>query len=457
VCAVEKSGTSGSGQGSGGHFEIEVEAEEKKDDVGGPGSDGGRQLSDATHGFHECRHSPIENTDTDTGGYAADGAATADDDREGNREKHADGRDERVSEFFLPLNGEGRSVKAGATQAVDVAAEIAPAHLKGLDDFAIEIRGRLNEFGESGDDKGRVVGDGGAGEIADPAGFEDPGFFVIEPAGAVGENAAANLKGSGIELDDAESAEELLGGIEQIVIVDLGISAEDPALRVSVGLRGFVFDLVAQGVLTLVGVGKIGVVEDEQSGSDGQAGEENGKGNAIKADAAGFEGGDFVVLAEDAEGDEDSDESAERRELIDQIGNEVAEIVDDHDERDVMAGDVVEEFEEGENFKEGDEGGHDDEEKIKKAAEDIHIDDGGNVPGGRAGGTVFAASGRFGQCARNFLTAHETPERHEAMEKGEGAVTAVHLHARKEGDADEGEDDVGDPDTDEGGKNALAR
>jgi len=46
------------------------------------------------------------------------------------------------------------------------------------------------------------------------------------------------------------------------------------------------------------------------------------EGKSVEADAAGFEGDDFVVFTEDAESDERGDESAERCELINQIGNQ---------------------------------------------------------------------------------------------------------------------------------------
>src|SRR5579862_3982831 len=188
---------------SGGHFEIEVEGEERKSKVGRPGGDGWGELADAAHGFHERGDGPIEDTDADTGGHAADGAPAADDNGERDSEQHADGRDQRVGQFFLPLHSERRCIETGAAQTLNVATEVTPAHLESLNHFAIEIRRRLSEFGEAGNHEGRVVRDGAAGEIADPAGFKDPGFFVVEPTGAVGKHAAANLESGGIEFDDA--------------------------------------------------------------------------------------------------------------------------------------------------------------------------------------------------------------------------------------------------------------
>ena len=165
----------------------------------------------------------------------------------------------------MPLDGERRDVKAGALQAVDIPAEVAPAHLEGLNHFAIEIGGRLDEFGQRRNFKRRIFFDRAAGEVADPTGLERPGFFRVQPLRAVCENTALHLEADGIEFDHAEAAEEFLRGIEDVVVVDLGVVPENPALRASVGLGGPAFDLVAQRVLALVGVGKISVVEDEES------------------------------------------------------------------------------------------------------------------------------------------------------------------------------------------------
>ena len=278
-------------------------------------------MADAAHGFEEGGDGPVSDADGYTEGYAADGAAIADEDGEGDSQHHADGSDERVGQFFVPLDVEGGDVEAGVAKTFHVFAEFGPAHLEGLNDFAMEVGGRLDEFGECGDVEGRVASDGAFGKIADPAGFEDPGFLGVQPVGAGGEDAALHLKCDGVEFDDGEAAEELFGGIEEIVVVDLGIFPKNPALRAGVGLRRASLYLVVEGVLALVGVGEIGFVEDEKSCGDGDSGEEEWSGESIKADAAGFEGDDFVIFAEDAESDEDGDQRGERRELINEIRN----------------------------------------------------------------------------------------------------------------------------------------
>src|SRR5262249_25920980 len=157
------------------------------------------------------------------------------------------------------------------------------------------------------------------------------------------------------QFDDGEAAEEFLFGVEEVVIVDLGIFTKNPALRARVGLRGLALDLVAQGVLALVGVGKKSVIEEQEQPCEHHSRDKKRQRQAIQTDAAGLEGGDFVVLAEHAQGDKGGDQRGERRELVDEIRNEIAEIVHDNEEGDAVPGDVVEQFEEREGFKKRDE------------------------------------------------------------------------------------------------------
>jgi len=448
---------------SSGHLEEEVEAQEEEDKVGGPGGEDWGELADAAHGFHESGNGPVRNADAHAEGDAADSTTTADENGEGDREHHADGCDEGVGEFFVPLDGKGGDVEAGAVQSFDIVAEVAPTHLESLDDFAMEVGGGLGEFGKTLDLEGLVASDSTVGEVAHPAGFENPRVFGVEPTGARGEDTAFHLEGGGVELDDTETAEEFFVGIEEVVIVDLEIFTEDPALRAGVGLGRLAFNLVAECVLTLIGVGKVDVVENEKARSKRDPGKEKRNGEAIEADAAGFEGDDFVVFAEDAEGNENGDESAEWRKLIDEIGDEVAEIVDDDEERHVVTGNVVEEFEEGEDLEEEDEGGHDDEEVIEETAEEVEVDDGrearggfrdsGKAPVGNAG---CAGDGREGPDF-DALTAEQAPESGKTGNGGDGStLAAVAFHAREKSEAGKSEDDVGSPHPRGGRDNALA-
>ena len=331
------------------------------------------ELADAAHGFHEAGDAPVADADGDADGDAAEGSAGADEEGEGDGEKHTDGGNHRVGDFDVPLDGEVGDVEAGAAQSFYIAVQFRPIHLKCLADFAIEIFRGLGEFGESLHVELIEAGDGAAGKIANPARFKQPDFLRSGPVRAGGENTAADVERGGIDFHDAEAAEEILQRAEQIVIIDFGIFAEDPALRMGVGLRRAALDLVAQGVLALVGVGEIGFVDEKHGGGEDHSGHEERDDQAMQTDAAGFDGHDFVVLAHDAEGDEDGDERAERGEVVDEIGREVAEIIDDGEEGDAMAGDVVEQLEEGEGFEEKNEDAHDEQEIHGEAAKDVDV------------------------------------------------------------------------------------
>ena len=62
-------------------------------------------MADAAHGFGESGDRPVGNADADAESDAADGAATADKKSKGDGQHHADGSDERVGDFFVPLDG----------------------------------------------------------------------------------------------------------------------------------------------------------------------------------------------------------------------------------------------------------------------------------------------------------------------------------------------------------------
>jgi len=440
----------------GGHLKEEVLGEEKENEVGGPGGEKRGELADAAHGFGEGGQGPVGDADADTEGEATDCTAAADEQGKRNREHHADGSDERIGEFFVPLHGESGNIKAGVVKAGNVVPQAAPAELKGLEDFAIEVGGWLGEFGEGGDLERGVALDFGLGEITDPAGFEDPSFLGVEPAGARGKDAALHLEGGGIEFDDGKPAKEILSGIEQVIVIDFVVFAKDPALRARVSLCRLALDDVAVGVLALVGVREVGVVEDEEGGGDGETGEEEGEREAVERDAAGLEGNDFVVLAENAEGNEDGDKGAERSELIDGVGNQIAEITGDDGKGDVVAADVFGEFEEGEDFEEEEKGDHDDREEVEEAAEDVEVDDGGKA--GVGGGGEFTVCGTGGaSLGAGFAAAAKAPEGGDAGEGGgDGGFPAIAFEAREEGDTDEGDKNVGGPDADAGGDDALA-
>ena len=78
-----------------------------------------------------------------------------------------------------------------------------------------------------------------------------------------------DLEGVRIELENRDTAENIAFGIEELIIINVGVLAEDPlAVGAKVGLRGLAFDLAAKRVLTLVGIGKIELVRKKEHAGD---------------------------------------------------------------------------------------------------------------------------------------------------------------------------------------------
>ena len=78
-------------------------------------------------------------------------------------------------------------------------------------------------------------------------------------------DAARQLEGVGIELEDGDAAEDVLVRIEDAVVINLVVLPEDPlAIGLQIGLRRLALDLIAQNFLLAVGVRDVELVEDEQ-------------------------------------------------------------------------------------------------------------------------------------------------------------------------------------------------
>ena len=94
----------------------------------------------------------------------------------------------------------------------------------------------------------------------------DPAIQIFGPVGAVGVDAARDGEARGVELEDGDVAELVAIGIEELVVVDVVVLAENPfAIGAQVGLRRLALDLVVQRFLALVGVGQVELVGKEQS------------------------------------------------------------------------------------------------------------------------------------------------------------------------------------------------
>ena len=131
---------------------------------------------------------------------------------------------------------------------------------------------------------------------------------------AVGGDAVRDLEGVRIELEHGDAAENIAVGIEELIVVNVGVLAEDPlAVGAQVGLRRFALDAVAQCVLPLVGVGKIELVGEKEHARDQSGSEQHRNNDPVKADAGSLDGGDFVRALQQAKRDQHRQQHAERR------------------------------------------------------------------------------------------------------------------------------------------------
>src|SRR5207249_236130 len=135
-----------------------------------------------------------------------------------------------------------------------------------LPHFFLEVSGWLTDGGESGHLEGAVVAHGGTMHASLPALSADPALQPLLPVRLVGIDPVGQLESRGVELKYRKAAELVAVGIEQLVVVNRGMPAKNPfAVGIQVGLRRLTLDKVAECVLTLVSMGKIKLVEEEQT------------------------------------------------------------------------------------------------------------------------------------------------------------------------------------------------
>src|SRR5580698_283099 len=194
---------------------------------------------------------------------------------------------------------------------------------------------------------------------------------------AVGGNAVRDLKSVRIKLEHGNATKDIPVGIEELIVIDVGMLPEDPfAVGTKIGLSRLAFDFVAQCVLTFVGIGKIELIRHEKHAGDHHGGHEYGNDDAIKADAGGLDGCDFIGTLEQSKGDQHRQQHAERRGVVKKIWRYVQQIFAYGERRDLIPQDVAEQFEQREHEQQNDESG-DDQGKIEdKAAQHIIVEDG---------------------------------------------------------------------------------
>ena len=161
-----------------------------------------------------------------------------------------------------------------------------------------------------------------------------------------------------IDFQNAQSSKQVLRREEDVVIVNLVVFAEDPALRTRVSLRRASFDQISQRVLTLVGKRQVRVVEHDHDRGQRHSCEQQWHRQAVQAHAACFDRHDFVALAHDSQSDQNGHQRPERGQLIHQVRGQITEILHHDQEGNTVARNVIQQFEERERFEQKDKRAH---------------------------------------------------------------------------------------------------
>src|SRR5690349_18166712 len=177
-------------------------------------------------------------------------------------------------------------------------------------------------------------------------------------------------------MKNRQVAELVAVGIEELVVVDGRVLAENPfAIGIEVRLSRLALDLVAQSVLTLVGVGKIELVKEKQSHGKHRGSDQHWNDDAVDADAGSLHGGDLIRALHKPEGDDDGQHHAEMGDVVEEKRRDVEQIFADGERRNLVVKDVAKKFKEGEDQQKHDERGYDHAEIDDKIAQDIVVKD----------------------------------------------------------------------------------
>src|SRR5258708_811565 len=226
------------------------------------------------------------------------------------------------------------------------------------------------------------MGNGAVGKIPHPAAFEYPNLLRLRPSGTRCENAAAQLEICWINFQNAKSTEQVLRRVKEIVIVNLVVFSKDPALGMSVRLRGPSLDLVMQGILSLVRIRKVRVVHQDHSGRQRQSSEKERHSQAVEARTARFYRHDFVVLAHYPESDEHCHQRSQWEKIVKQERRQIAEVVHHDKKGHFVPSDVVEQIEQRKRLIKENENRHQESEVIEKTSQDVQIHQPGKAASG---------------------------------------------------------------------------
>src|SRR5450631_64241 len=197
---------------------------------------------------------------------------------------------------------------------------------------------------------------------------------------AIGGDAVRDLESVRIELENGDSAENVAVGIEELIVINVGVLAEDPlAVGAQVGLRGLALDAVAERVLTLVGVGEIELVREKKHAGNQRGGNQDRDYDAIQADAGGLDRGDFVGALQQPESDEHRQQHAERRGVVKKIGHDIQQIFAHRERRNLIPHDVAQQLEQGEHQQQHQKSCDDHRQVERKVAQHIIVEDGGEA------------------------------------------------------------------------------
>ena len=111
-----------------------------------------------------------------------------------------------------------------------------------------------------------VVGNGGPFQRALPALLVNPAVHAVRPVGALGVDSLSDGEVGGVDLKNGEVGELIAVWVEELVVVDVVMLAENPAsIGTQISLCRLPFDLVVQRLLALVGMGQVKLIDKKQA------------------------------------------------------------------------------------------------------------------------------------------------------------------------------------------------
>src|ERR1700693_207178 len=176
----------------------------------------------------------------------------------------------------------------------------------------------------------------------------------------------------------------------------------------------------------------------------------------MQTDTASFDGHDFVVLAHAAKSHQHGNERAKGSKVVHEIGRQIAKIIDDNEESDVVACDVVEQLEEGKSLKQKDEHGHDESEINGEAAKNVNVHKPGDAAArnrlltigvGTRGAVKRLTELTNGGGSRARFTTQKTQQRSDRSGRVQPPALAAKLfHTWQQHDAEGGKNQIRHPD-----------